>query len=189
MIQQFPKQPDEEIDDEMFEKEFKRILEESLSEREFTIIYLRFWEELTLKDAGKRVGIGPERVRQIESKALRKLRQPKRVEELMKLGGLVDVVRKWWHGKSTEKTFNYPMVIPHKSTEVALVKRPEVTEIDPDGPLPDIVIIERWDFESEPYLAIRVGELGKFPPLTREQYDKWLKEALQREQDALGYTK
>lgn len=189
MIIQNPKQPDEEIDDEMFEKEFQRILKESLTERELAVIYLRFWEKLTLEESGKRLNISRERIRQLESKALRKLRHPKRVKELMKLGGLVDLVRKWWHGESREKTYNSPKKFPHRATEVALVKRPEVTEIDPDGPIPDFVVIERWDSESPPYLAIRVGELGKFPPLTMDQYNKWLKEALEREQDALGYTK
>lgn len=186
MIIQNPKQPDEEIDDEMFEKEFQRILKESLTERELAVIYLRFWEKLTLKESGKRINLSQERVRQIESKALRKLRHPTRVKELMKLGGLVHLVRKWWDGeKKEEKQESEELQTEYPTLE----KLPHVTEIDPDGPIPDFVVIERWDSESPPYLAIRVGELGKFPPLTMDQYNKWLKEALEREQDALGYTK
>ena len=45
-----------------------------LSERERTVVNLRFWQYLTLDEVGLRINLGKERVRQIETKALRKLR-------------------------------------------------------------------------------------------------------------------
>lgn len=55
---------------------------ECLQPREQTILVLRFGlnrkSPHTLEEVGKRMGVTGERIRQIESKALRKLRNPKR---------------------------------------------------------------------------------------------------------------
>ncbi len=45
-----------------------------LSDKERMVITLRFWQHLTLDEVGLRINLGKERVRQIEIKALRKLR-------------------------------------------------------------------------------------------------------------------
>lgn len=57
-------------------EEFERILE-TLSEREKTIIKLRFYEEKTLRECGEILNLHSERIRQIQNKTLRKLRHPK----------------------------------------------------------------------------------------------------------------
>ena len=59
---------------------------ETLTEREQEVINLRFGfdsGELTLKEVADIFGVGKERIRQIEAKALRKLRNPKRSQPLL----------------------------------------------------------------------------------------------------------
>ena len=56
----------------------KKILKQymdKLSPVERNVIFLRFWEDHTLESAGKILGVTPERVRQIEARAMRKIRQ------------------------------------------------------------------------------------------------------------------
>ena len=50
----------------------------TLTEREEDVIKLRFKEGLTLRETGQRQNVTQERVRQIEAKAIRKLRHPTR---------------------------------------------------------------------------------------------------------------
>lgn len=57
----------------------------TLSEREQYVFGLRYQRELTLREAGVLLNVGPERVRQIQAKALRKLRTPSRIR-LIKYG-------------------------------------------------------------------------------------------------------
>lgn len=54
-------------------KEVRSLLSQ-LNDRERTIIILRFWHDFTLEEIGLRIGLRKERVRQIESRVLRKLR-------------------------------------------------------------------------------------------------------------------
>ena len=51
----------------------------TLTEREQKVIQLRFVDGLSLKDTGKAFNVTQERIRQVEAKALRKLRHPSRV--------------------------------------------------------------------------------------------------------------
>ena len=54
----------------------------TLTERERTVITYRFYRNYNLEETGKRFGVSRERIRQIETKALRKLRHPVRSRKL-----------------------------------------------------------------------------------------------------------
>ncbi len=73
--------PEEEADQHLAAAQLRAALR-SLSERERAVLVLRFGlmdgREHTLGEVGQRLGITRERARQIEAKALRKLRQPAR---------------------------------------------------------------------------------------------------------------
>ncbi len=73
---------EEDIANLFLKRYIEEIMEEVLDEREKKIINMRFGlngeDQKTLQAAGKELHITRERVRQIESKALRKLRNPKR---------------------------------------------------------------------------------------------------------------
>jgi len=65
--------------------ELRRELDISLSKltpREERIIKMRFYEDMSLEDLAKEFNITRERIRQIEAKALRKLKHPSRSENL-----------------------------------------------------------------------------------------------------------
>jgi RNA polymerase primary sigma factor len=70
----------------MLRTEVEDVLD-SLTPRERRVLQLRFGlvdaRELTLEEVGKRFGVARERIRQIESKALRKLRHPSRSKRLI----------------------------------------------------------------------------------------------------------
>lgn len=61
---------------------------ENLSSREAKVLRLRYWHDLTLEEVGHIFEVTRERIRQIESKALRKLRHPSKVDELRSFAGL-----------------------------------------------------------------------------------------------------
>ena len=56
--------------------EFKKHLMENISERDFAVLYKRIVEGKTLEEAGHDMQVTRERVRQVEVRALRRLRAP-----------------------------------------------------------------------------------------------------------------
>jgi len=77
--------PTDETTRELLRQQMQDVLN-SLTEREREVLDLRFGltngESLTLEEVGEKLGITRERVRQIEAKALRKLRHPTRSRKL-----------------------------------------------------------------------------------------------------------
>ncbi len=77
--------PVEETNRELLREQMREVLKQ-LSDRERDVLMLRFGladgESRTLEEVGARFGVTRERIRQIESKALRKLRHPTRSRKL-----------------------------------------------------------------------------------------------------------
>jgi RNA polymerase primary sigma factor len=84
-----PYEEDATVEDIVCNKELKKALVcalETLTEREQNVVRLRFGLEdgkpRTLEEVGVQFDVTRERIRQIENKALRKLRHPTRVKKL-----------------------------------------------------------------------------------------------------------
>ena len=77
--------PEEYATNEILKEEIKNVLM-TLQEREQEVLELRFGlidgTSHTLEEVGKRFNVTRERIRQIEAKALRKLRHPSRAKKL-----------------------------------------------------------------------------------------------------------
>ncbi|HKC74500.1 MAG TPA: sigma-70 family RNA polymerase sigma factor, partial [Chloroflexota bacterium] len=75
------KAPDERAYERILKDETRRILEETLTPRERLVLQLRFGlgngHVYPLEKIGEKMGITRERVRQIETQALHKLRHPR----------------------------------------------------------------------------------------------------------------
>ncbi|MHC3417879.1 RNA polymerase sigma factor RpoD [Aerococcus urinae] len=78
-------QPDEYINQELLKEQLNEVLD-TLTDREENVLRLRFGLEdgqtKTLEQVGQQFGVTRERIRQIEAKALRKLRHPSRLKQL-----------------------------------------------------------------------------------------------------------
>ena len=76
-----PEQPD--LDHQRDVQQLIAEVLDSLTEREAEILRWRFWEDYTLEEVAKELGVTRERIRQIECKAMRKLRHPSRRVKLL----------------------------------------------------------------------------------------------------------
>jgi hypothetical protein len=80
----------------------------SLQERQERVIRLRFFYGQTLELVGNQLGVTKERIRQIELRALRKLRHPARSRRL-----------RWSYGILIGETKEYPKLTGRELLEVA----------------------------------------------------------------------
>lgn len=84
---------DEETVDDVRDNVDKILIQEAveallltLTEREAYVLRARFFDLKTFRQIGKQINLSSERIRQHHSKAIRKLRQPKRMAVIRKLG-------------------------------------------------------------------------------------------------------
>ena len=77
--------PSDAVSDQLLKEQVGDVLD-SISQRERRVLQLRFGLEdgrsRTLEEVGREFGVTRERIRQIEAKALRKLRHPTRSKKL-----------------------------------------------------------------------------------------------------------
>lgn len=66
------------------------VLNNTLTERERDVILLRYKEEKTLSEIAAKYGVVIERIRQVESKAIRKLKHPTRVNMILLSKSFID---------------------------------------------------------------------------------------------------
>jgi RNA polymerase primary sigma factor len=81
-----------ELDDCVFKRELANLIAkvfgDVLAPRELKVLCLRFGigcEEMTLEEVGRQFGVSRERIRQIEAKAMRKLKHPRLCPDLYAL--------------------------------------------------------------------------------------------------------
>ena len=78
----------------------------TLTDREQGVIMMRFQQKKTLEQCGKECGITRERIRQIEAKAIRKLRHPSKVN-MMKAVPLTELQAQYTEYKKLESDYEW----------------------------------------------------------------------------------
>lgn len=92
----------------------------TLTKRESDVLKMRYEHDMTLEEIGKTLGVSRDRVRQVEQKALRKLREPKRSQKLK-------TCRESWTGETKKQTvyrvgYNHETKQPYEYEEEIVVE-------------------------------------------------------------------
>jgi hypothetical protein len=144
----------------------------TLFDREQMVLCLRFWSKLTLKDAGEIVCVQRERVRQIESKVIRKMRHPSRSKKISIM--LSDLTVKEYEERQAaikkkeeleEKLANEKRQREHKEW----ILRRKIKRQFPHGP-PEFLSLE-YTSEGKPYIGCPGNLWFTVPDII---YQEWL---------------
>jgi hypothetical protein len=103
---------------------------EMLTEREHGVLIKRFRETMTLKEIGVFYGVTPERIRQIQAKALRKMRRP-RYSNLFKGVSLSELIEK--NKKYNELQYEYDVLrraVDKNNSMSAITRQIKISEVD-----------------------------------------------------------
>lgn len=170
-----------DVDKRLLKEQFLKLFK-TLSDREYRVLTLRYFHNMTFSKIGKILGISSGRIGQLHQRALRKMRHPVRSDSLTE----------WYYG------------IPHQ--EYAVIRQKEMEEEDRKWKQhikeQEEIRHKEW-IERKRKLAEERGK-EKRPPwiylrtdngkywlempyekitdgfcLTRETYDKWLKELME----------
>lgn len=129
-----------------------RLAISTLTEREETVIKLRFKDKLTLENVGKQIGTTRERARQIEAKALRKMRHPDRQRMMLAVPvAEVDEVRT----KYTALKEQYELLVKAFELISGKATTPESVEKIAEAAVWMQTNIENMDFSVRTYNCLR----------------------------------
>lgn len=92
----------------------RKVMNDVLTERELIVLRLRFERKMTLEEIGRKINANRERVRQIEAKALRRLKHPINLEQM----------RVIYYSDYLEKLNELQLL----KKEIELLKSPELTK-------------------------------------------------------------
>ena len=117
VFERFPAWMNEAHEDIDIRIDLKRLFPaiiETMTHREQVLLWCRFWADYTLEEVGMSFGVTRERIRQIEAKALRKLRHPSRSNRLLPFVEYcpikmrqereeAEIMEKWWKEKGKKE--------------------------------------------------------------------------------------
>ena len=129
-----------------------RLAISTLTEREETVIRLRFKDKLTLENVGKQIGTTRERARQVEAKALRKMRDHDRQRMMLAVPvAEVDEVRT----KYTALKEQYELLVKAFELISGKATTPESVEKIAEAAVWMQTNIENMDFSVRTYNCLR----------------------------------
>jgi DNA-binding CsgD family transcriptional regulator len=143
----------------------------TLSEREADVLRRRYQDKLTLKEVGQIQEVTPERIRQLEAKALQKLRRPSRVNMFLAIPLTEHQTLSAEHQK-----LNRQYELLARALEIA-VERPSEPEITELAKMVNVksTPLEELDFSVRTYNCLRragINTLGEIVSKTSDELAK-----------------